>query len=80
MTTSAKPFEPKLKDGVVGREIVAYFLNLDGSVAVEAKSLGALSRDEHDYEITFESGVVRSYRITWGKEFRFQILYVAPLS
>jgi hypothetical protein len=72
--------ENELKDGVVGREIVAYFQNLDGRVAVAAKSIGTAGMDRHDYEITFEDGTVQSYRVTFGSEFPTHILYMEPLN
>lgn len=67
--------------GVVGREIVAYFHNLDGRVAVHAKSLGSLSEGlQHDYEITFESGIVQTYRVTWAGPLTAEILDMTPLN
>jgi hypothetical protein len=70
-----------LAEGVVGREIVAYFKNLDGRVAVHAKSIGSLSGGlQHDYEITFESGIVQSYRVTWAELTSAKILHMAPLN
>lgn len=78
MATAGKEFNPQLKDGVVGREIVKYFENF-GKVAVEAKSLGGGGKDEMNYRITFEDGEVQDYLVTFSKDFRFHILYVAPI-
>lgn len=70
-----------LAEGVVGREIVAYFKNLDGRVAVHAKSIGSLSDGhQHDYEITFEGGLVQSYRVTWADTTSAKIHSMAPLN
>lgn len=70
-----------LKDGVVGREIVAYFENLDGRVAVHAESLGSVSAGlQHDYRITFEGGLVQSYRVTWAELLSAKILDMTPLN
>jgi hypothetical protein len=70
----------KLKDGVVGSKIVAYFRNLDGREAVNAVSLGSEGRDQNDYEITFEGGQVQSYRITFDAGMRFEILDATPMN
>ena len=58
--------ENPLKEGVVGRQIVAYFEELDGRVAVHAESIEHLSDGQHDYRITFEGGIVQSYRVTFS--------------
>jgi hypothetical protein len=69
-----------LKNGVVGSKIVAYFENLDGRVAVDAKSLGSQGKDQNDYEITFEGGQVQSYRITFAGDLRFEIVDATPMN
>ena len=60
--------DPKnpLNEGVVGRQIVAYFEELDGRVAVEAKSIDHVGEAQHDYQITFEGGLVQTYRVTFS--------------
>lgn len=75
MTSNENP----LKEGVVGSQIVRYFENLDGRVAVNAVSLGSAGQDQQDYEITFESGIVQGYRVTFGAQFP-QIIDAAPLN
>jgi len=72
--------ENPLKEGVVGSKLVAYFENLDGRVAVDAKSLGSGAKDQYDYEITFEGGLVQSYRVTFAEGMRFDILDATPLN
>lgn len=70
-----------LAEGVVGREIVAHFKNLDGRVAVKAESLGSQSAGlQHDYRITFEGGQVQSYRVTWAELLSAKILDATPLN
>lgn len=69
-----------LKEGVVGSQIVRYFEELDGRVAVDAKSLGAQGRDQNDYEITFEGGLVQSYRVTFDGTTRFHIIDATPMN
>lgn len=73
-----------LKEGVVGQHIVAYFEKLDGRVAVNAKSLGSEAHNQNDYEITFEGGLVQSYRVTFAGGYNtkncFEILDATPLN
>lgn len=69
-----------LKEGVVGSQIVRYFENLDGRVAVNAVSLGSQGEDQQDYEITFEGGLVQSYRVTFAAGLRFEIVDASPLN
>lgn len=69
-----------LAEGVVGSKLVSYFFNLDGRVAVGAKSLGSHGKDQQDYEITFESGLVQPYRVTFAEGTRFEILDATPLN
>jgi len=69
-----------LKEGVVGSQIVRYFENLDGRVAVKAESLGAQARAQHDYRITFEGGLVQSYRVTFAGMLSAEIVDATPLN
>lgn len=69
-----------LKEGVVGSKLVAYFENLDGRVAVDAKSLGLAGQDQQDYEITFEGGLVQAYRVTFAAGMSFEVLDATPLN
>lgn len=55
-----------LREGVVGRQIVAYFEKLDGRVAVDAESLGSQAEGQQDYLITFEGGLQLAYRVTFS--------------
>lgn len=70
----------KLAEGVVGRKLVAYFAANEGRVAVDAKSLGSQGQDQNDYEITFESGSVQAYRITFAAGMRFDVLDATPMN
>lgn len=73
-----------LAEGVVGSKLVAYFFNLDGRVATDAKSLGSQAKDQQDYEITFSGGLVQSYRVTFegGYDMKnaFNVLDATPLN
>jgi hypothetical protein len=69
-----------LAEGVVGSKLVTYFFNLDGRVAVDAKSLESHGKDQHDYEITFSNGIVQSYRVTFAEGMRFDVLDATPLN
>lgn len=76
--------DPKnpLAEGVVGRQIVAYFQNLDGRVAVDAESIEHVGEGQHDYRITFESGIVQAYRVTFSDAniWKSEILDATPLN
>lgn len=69
-----------LSEGVVGREIVKYFAENYGTVAVDAKSIESKGHDMHDYEITFEHGITQAYRVTFAAGFSFEILDATPLN
>jgi hypothetical protein len=69
-----------LKEGVVGSKLVAYFEKLDGRVAVDAKSLGSQAKDQNDYEITFEGGLVQSYRVTFAGGLSHEIIDATPMN
>lgn len=69
-----------LAEGVVGSKLVKYFQNLDGRVAVDAKSLGSAGQDQQDYEITFEGGLVQAYRVTFAGGTRFEVLDATPMN
>lgn len=68
-----------LKEGVVGREIVAYF-EARGQVAVWAESKGTPGEGLHDYLITFDSGIKQVYRVTWADNVSAKILDMTPLN
>lgn len=68
-----------LKEGVVGRHIVAHFEKL-GLVAVGAKSLGSQGEGQQDYEITFEGGLVQSYRVTFADLLSPEVVDATPLN
>lgn len=76
MATSAKEFKPELKDGIVGRQMVAWFAEKDGTVAVDAKSRGG-DLHQMDYDITFEHGITQAYRVTFAG---LKVTHVTPLN
>jgi hypothetical protein len=47
-------------------------------------SLGSQAKDQQDYEITFEGGLVQSYRITFAGGFNtknaFEVLDATPMN
>jgi hypothetical protein len=64
-----------LKEGVVGSQIVKYFEENHGTVAVDAKSVGGSGfEDYHAYDITFEDGSVSRWRLQFSPDTRFHIL------
>ena len=60
----------KLRDGVAGRKIVAYFEENGGKVAVNAESVGNVVGNVEAkfwvYRITFEDGEVADYKWEWA--------------
>lgn len=71
-----------LNEGIVGRQIVAYFAELDGRIAVDAESIDHVGEGQHDYRITFEGGQVQAYRVTFSSTniFTSTIVDATPLN
>lgn len=66
-----------LSEGVVGSKIVAHFEKM-GLVAVTAESLGTQGKDQWDYKVTFDNGLVQAYRVTFAD--RFEVVDSTPLN
>lgn len=56
----------KLAEGVAGRQIVKYFEENGGKVAVNAESVGNVESKFWVYRITFEDGEVADYKWEWA--------------
>lgn len=77
MATAAKQFEPTLKDGLVGRQLIAWFAENHGTVATAAKSLGGNTK-QMNYDITFEHGITQAYRVTFDNG--LNVLDITPMN
>lgn len=70
-----------LKDGVVGRELVAYFEHFSKeAVGAETLRTDLNVPNVYDYRITFADGSVEDYRVTFSKEFEAHILSAEPIA
>ncbi|UDL16704.1 hypothetical protein SEA_ATUIN_311 [Arthrobacter phage Atuin] len=69
----------KLAEGVAGRQIVKYFEENGGKVAVNAESVGSLDSKFWVYRITFEDGEVADYKWEWDSGLEFKVKSVEKM-
>lgn len=64
----------KLSEGVVGRELIAFFEREEGKTPTWAECIGSNDRDQYNYRITFSDDTVADYHVTFESGRSFVVL------